>query len=69
MEKLTSLEPFSTDDFEMVWLAACVVYQGTLPETFVERQLGILDFYLEAYPQQTHAVLDMLENFNEEDWE
>lgn len=62
--------PLSHDEEDIIALAYWVVNQHqTLPDQMVERHGMILDFYLESCPTQANAIISMLTNFNEEDWD
>lgn len=60
----------SPQEEDMVALSFWVVNQHqTLPDQMVERHGMILDFYLEACPTQAQAIVEMLINFEPEDWD
>lgn len=61
--------PLSHQEEDVIALAYWVVNQGNLPDQMVERHGMILDFYLESCPTQANAIISMLTNFNEGDWD
>lgn len=65
--KETLLSPSEED--AIVFATIVTAQADHLPDYLVERHLGILDFYLTACPVQTHAIIELLANLREGDFD
>lgn len=61
--------PLSHEEEDIVALAYWAVNQNNLPEQMLERHSMILDFYLKACPVQVYGIMDLIGNFENEDWD
>jgi hypothetical protein len=61
-------KPLSSAEEDQIAMSWMVCLQAdTMPKDMVERHGMILDFYLEAAPTQTHAILNLIGNLEPED--
>ena len=64
------LERLSSAEEGQIALAWTICLQAdTMPRDMVERHGMILDFYLEAAPTQTHAILNLIGTLEPTEWD
>lgn len=58
------------DEEDIIALSVAVVRQAdTAPTQILLRHSEILDIYLESFPKQTHAIIELVGNYKFDEWD
>lgn len=62
--------PLYHQEEDIIALATSVIRQAdSMPDYLVERHASILDFYLDACPEQATAIIDFIANYDLLEWD
>ncbi len=58
------------DEEDIIALSVAIVRQAdTAPTQILLRHSEILDIYLESFPKQTHAIIELVGNYKFDEWD
>lgn len=62
--------PLSHQEEDIIALSVAIVRQAdTAPTQILLRHSEILDIYLESFPKQTHAIIELVGNYKFDEWD